>query len=85
MSNLQGWNYIEEQLSRYYMEERMKHQSTEHTCSMCTNQADYLVTGYDKSPFDQVFYHPLCAKHNEQIRKIYKDKGSTMKFTQELI
>jgi hypothetical protein len=85
MRNMQQWNFIEEQLHQYYMEERMRHKSSKHVCAMCSNMADYLVSGYDKNPFDEEFKQHLCAKHADKITGLYREKGSKMKFRQEPI
>jgi hypothetical protein len=85
MSSLQQWNFLEEQLHQYYMEERMKHKDTEHVCALCRNMADYLVSGYEHNPFEESFKTYLCAKHTDKIRKEYRENGNKMKLTQELI
>jgi hypothetical protein len=84
MSDLQNWSFIEEQLRQHFMEERFKHPD-KHVCATCRNMADYLVSGYDKNPFDEDFKIYLCAKHADKIKALYREKNSKMKFRQEPI
>ena len=71
MSNLQGWNYLEEGLHRYFLEEYMKHKETNHLCDFCDNAIDYICTVYIGNDQEILARHQLCAKHDDNIKKKY--------------